>query len=135
MYQPKVNVDKLKLVLTGTSIFIDFARSTLRSSEHSTKRTSRDENMWKVCLFYSQNNKIVWLSNMADIFFLEIHQVHKGLWAFFLIVLFECWLAEQTNSHHVVRGVNKVWALVWITIWCYEQLNWVSQDNYHDLLW
>ena len=44
------------------------ARSTSRSREQSTKRRSRSENMWKVCLFYSQNNKIVWLSNMADTF-------------------------------------------------------------------
>ena len=35
----------------------------------------------------------------------EIHEVRKGMWAsffFFLIVLFECWLAGQVNSDHVV---------------------------------
>ena len=30
-------------------------RSTSRSREQSTKHRSRSENMWKVCLFYSQN--------------------------------------------------------------------------------
>ena len=68
------------------------ARSTSRSREQSTKRISRSENMWKVCLFYSQNNKIVWLSNMALTW--EIHEV-------FLIVLFGCWLAGQVNSNHM----------------------------------
>ena len=55
------NQDKKKLMILC-------ARSTSRSREQSTKRVSRSENMWKVCLFYSQNNKIVWLSNMADTF-------------------------------------------------------------------
>ena len=45
------------------------ARSTSRSSEQSTKHRSRREINRKVCSFYSQNNKIVWLSNMADTFF------------------------------------------------------------------
>ena len=35
---------------------------------------------------------------MADTFCLEIHEVRKGFWAFFLIVLFGCWLAGQTNG-------------------------------------
>ena len=42
------------------------ARSTSRSSEQSAKRRSRSETMLKVCLFYSQNIKILWLSNMED---------------------------------------------------------------------
>ena len=50
---------------------IHCGRSTSRSREQSMKRRSRSENMWKICLFYSQNNKIVWLSNMADTFFLR----------------------------------------------------------------
>ena len=44
------------------------APSTPRSSEQITKRRSRSENVWKVCLFYSHNNKILWLSNIADTF-------------------------------------------------------------------
>ena len=47
------------------------ARRMSRSREQSKKRRSRSENMRKVCLFYSHNNKIVWLSNMTDAFFLE----------------------------------------------------------------
>ena len=43
-------------------------RSTSRSSEQSTKHRSRSENKWKLCLFYSQTNQIVWLSNVADTF-------------------------------------------------------------------
>ena len=40
--------------------------STSRSSEQSTKHRSSSEIIRKVCLFYSQNNKIISLSNMAD---------------------------------------------------------------------
>ena len=32
----------------------------------------------------------------------EIYKLRKGLWAFFLIVCFGCWLAGQANSNHVV---------------------------------
>ena len=45
------------------------ARSMSRSREQRTKCRSSSENTWKVCLFYSQNNKVVWLSNMTDTFF------------------------------------------------------------------
>ena len=68
-------------------------RSTPRSSEQSTKHRSCSESMQKVCLFYSQNNKIVWLSNVADIFG-KMYEVRKGLWDF-LIVLSD-WLGRQT---------------------------------------
>ena len=74
------------------------ARSTLRSSEQSTKYRSRSEKVW---LFHCQNNKIVWLPKWKT-YFGEIHKVCKGLWVFFLIVLFGCWLAEQANSDHMV---------------------------------
>ena len=59
------------------------ARSASRSREQNTKRRSRSENMWKVGLFYSQNNKI---SNKADTFSWEID-------LFSLIVFLRCWLA------------------------------------------
>ena len=49
------------------------ASSTSRSREQSTKRRSHSENV-----------QCVWLSNMADTFFWENHEVRKGLWAFFL---------------------------------------------------
>ena len=58
------------------------ARSTSRSREQKPK--SCGDNMRKVCSFYSHNNKIVWLSNMADMFVWDIHEVRKGLWAFIL---------------------------------------------------
>ena len=44
------------------------ARSTSRSSEQSKKRRARNKNMRTFCLFYDHNNKILWLSNMADTF-------------------------------------------------------------------
>ena len=73
------------------------ARSLSRSREQSAKRRSSSENMWKVSLYYSQNNKIVWLSNMADTF-LEIQEVRKGLWAFVSWLCFSGadWLVRQT---------------------------------------
>ena len=39
--------------------------------------------MQKVCLFYSQNNKTVIIKHGRYIFG-EIHEMRKGLWAFFL---------------------------------------------------
>ena len=58
--------------------------------------------MWKVCLFYSQINKIFWWSNKADTFVCEIREVRKGLWALFMIVLFECRLADANSDHMLV---------------------------------
>ena len=48
-----------------------FACLVCRDHVNSTKRRSHSKNLWKVCWFCSQNNKIVWLSNMADTFFFE----------------------------------------------------------------
>ena len=44
-------------------------------SKQSAKHRPRSENKWKVCLSYAQNNKILCLSNMADIFVREILKV------------------------------------------------------------
>ena len=56
-----------------------------RSRERSTKRRSRSESMRKVCLSYSQKNKIVGLSNVTDTFWggRNSRGAHKGLRAFF----------------------------------------------------
>ena len=77
------------------------ARSTSRSREQRVKRRSRSENMRKVCLFYNQNNKILWLSNMAD-----THEVRKGIWDCFFIVLFGCWLAGKANTCLSESNIN-----------------------------
>ena len=45
-----------------------WARDASRSREQSTQNRSSSESLWKVCLFYSHNNTILWLSNMADTF-------------------------------------------------------------------
>ena len=58
------------------------ARNTSRSREQSKKRRSRSENMRKVCLFYSQNNKILWLSNNADIIIIIILRNSHGVQRF-----------------------------------------------------
>ena len=58
--------------------------SMLKLSEQSMKCRSCSENMKNDSSFYTQNNKIAWLSNITDTFFWEIHEVRKGLWAFFL---------------------------------------------------
>ena len=120
------------------------ARSTSRSNEQSTKRRSRSENVRKFCLSYNQNNKIVWLSSMADTCFGEIDEMRKGLWAF---VSWRCfsgadWLARRTSTEknavksqcrcisvvgfdssrrHGVSGVCGRGALVW-----------ERQIHYHD---
>ena len=66
------------------------ARSLSRSREQSAKRRSSSENMWKVSLYYSQNNKIVWLSNMADIIFRNSGGAQRFVGFCFLVVLFGC---------------------------------------------
>ena len=60
------------------------AHSMLRSCEQRMKCRSCSENMQKVCLFHSQNNKIVWLSNMADTFFEKFMRCAKvcGLFSY-----------------------------------------------------
>ena len=72
-------------------------RSTSTSSEQSTKRRSRSENMRKVCLFYSQNNKIVWLSNMGRHIFLRNSWGAQRFVGFFSWLCFSVtdWLGRQ----------------------------------------
>ena len=77
------------------------APSTSRSREQSTKRRSHSESMRKVRLFSSENNVIVWLSNMTDIFFEKLTRCAKVCGLFILIMLSECWLVEQENSDHM----------------------------------
>ena len=64
------------------------------------------ENIWKVCLFYGQNNKIVGSSNMADTFIEKFMRCAKVCGLFFMVVFFGCWLAGQTNSDHMVSGTD-----------------------------
>ena len=45
--------------------------------------------------------------------FWEIHEMRKGLWAFFLIVLFARWLAEQANSDHVIGCMEMSYSAGW----------------------
>ena len=62
----------------------------------------------------------------TDAFFWEIHEMRKGLWAFFLTMIFECWLAEQVNSDHMVWRMFKAtvimpprlvcWLILWTTV-------------------
>ena len=84
-------------------------RKPMRTLYVEIKWTEQETQIkWKVCFFYSENNKILWSSNMADTFVWEIHEVRKGMWAFFFIVLFGCWLAGQANSDHVVVSIGIV---------------------------
>ena len=63
--------------------------------------------MWKVCLLYSNNNKIVWLFNMGDTFLRNLLRAQRFVGFFVLIVLFGCWLAKQTSSGHMVVNRNE----------------------------
>ena len=52
-------------------------------------------------LFYSQTNKIAWLSNMQTLFCWEIHKECNGMWAFFFFLWYvgfsgADWLVKQT---------------------------------------
>ena len=62
----------------------------------------------------------------TDAFVWEIREMRKGLWAFFLTMIFECWLAEQVNSDHMVWRMFKAtvimpprlvcWLILWTTV-------------------
>ena len=78
------------------------AHSTSRLGEQSVEHRSCSKNMLNVCLFYGQNNKIVWLSNIADE---EFTRCAKVCGLFFFIMLFRCWLAGQANFDHMVQVV------------------------------
>ena len=85
------------------------ARSTSRSREQSTKRRSCSENMRMVCLFHSQNNKIEWLSNMAD----TITRRAKVYGLFFLIVLSEC--GAEMWRHRLAKFAIRTYKLPYDT--------------------
>ena len=67
--------------------------STLRSSEQSKKCRSHSTNMQKV--LYSQNSKILLLSNMADTFFEYFTRCPK----FYFL---DCAFRVQLNSDHMI---------------------------------
>ena len=79
------------------------AHSTSRSCEQSTKCRSRSENVRKVCWFYSQKNKIVWLSNMADTFVEKFMRCTKVCGLFFLDCAFQTLIgwAGKLRSHGI----------------------------------
>ena len=75
------------------------ARSTSRSREQRTKRRLSSENTWKVCLFCSENNTILWWPNMADTFLEKFTRCARVYGPFFCLTAhFGCWLAGQ-NIH------------------------------------
>ena len=95
------------------------ARSTSTSSEQNEKHKSRNENMWKVCSFYSQNNKIVRLSKTH--FWKNCCANTCGL-IFFLIVIF-----DATTSYHMESTANESNSHIWFSFLanCYHVI-WVS---------
>ena len=76
------------------------ARSTSRSREQSTKRRSRSENMWKD-LFIVKITRLYDYQTWQTHFWRNSRGCAKVHGLFFLIVLFGCWLAEQTNFDHM----------------------------------
>ena len=61
------------------------APSMLSSSEQSTKRRSRSENMRNVCSFYIQKQDFMITKHGRHVFG-EIHEMRKGLYAFFSLL-------------------------------------------------
>ena len=78
--------------------------------------------MQKVCSFYSQNNEIAWLSNMADILGGNSWGAQRYVGFVFLIVLSRCWMAGCANSDHVVTPVG--WALMYHPFSSPDMLPW-----------
>ena len=87
------------------------ALSTSISHEQRTKRRRSSENMWKVCLFYSQNNKIVWLSNVADTFWGKFTRCAK-VCGFFFSTAFRMLIgwAGKLQTHGVLSLACGAWA-------------------------
>ena len=79
------------------------------ASEQSAKHRSLSEDMWKVCLFYSQNNKIVWFSNMADTFWRNLRVAQRFVGFLFLDCAFGMLIggADKLRS----RGSNSLGTL------------------------
>ena len=69
---------------------------------------SGSENMWEVCLFSSQDNKILWLSNMANTLFEKFLRCAKASGLSFLDCAF--WVligwAHKLWSHGVVTEIG-----------------------------
>ena len=62
--------------------------------------------MRKLCLFCSRNNKIVWLSNMADIFLRNSRGAQRFVGFFSWLCFFGCWLAGRANSDRVTNKLR-----------------------------
>ena len=60
-----------------------------RNTDHAARTCQR------FGLFYSQNNKIVWLSNMAEHFWRNSRGAQRFVGFYYLSVRFRCWLAER----------------------------------------
>ena len=89
-------------------VLIPCARSTSRSSEQSTEHRSHSVNMRKVCLFYNRNNEIAWVIKHDGHIFWAIHEVHKGLWAFFLDCAFRVLIGWAANYDHVTVSHRRI---------------------------
>ena len=91
------------------------AHSMSRLRQHSTKRRTRSKNMWKVCLFYSQNNRIVSIiKHGRHIFLTNSRGAQRYVLLLFLIVLFGCLLAGQTNSNHMALSGLLFLVFMWV---------------------
>ena len=74
-------------------------RSVWRSSDQSSTCRSSSKNIWKFCLFYSDNKMIAWWSNMVDTFWGNLQSVQRySYMGFFsgLCSLYADWLSGQT---------------------------------------
>ena len=92
------------------------ARSTSRSSEQS----SHSESTWKVCLFYSQNNKIVWLSNVANTILRNSRGAQRFV-GFFLDCAFRTLIGWTGKVRS--RGWNRICKNSLIAVWGLKKLS------------
>ena len=92
----------------------------MKWTEHKMQITF-SKNMQKVSLFYCQNNKIVWLSNMADTYFGGIQEVRKGMCFLFSWLCFSDThsLGRQTPITHVWLWTDQAFLKLLTT--CFSQ--------------
>ena len=79
--------------------FAHMVRRDQVNTDHTVQHRSYSENLWKVCLFCSQNNKIVWLSNMARHILRNVQGVQRfvGFFLFLDFAFHADWLSRWSH--------------------------------------
>ena len=106
LIQTSSDQDSSSVSRSHVIVFSDLVEKSLLSSSYVVRRESSSENTRKVCLFSSQNNKIV----PSTFFLVGIHEVRKGMWVFSPWLSFSVadWLSRETPTIVFTVRINTV---------------------------